>query len=160
VDELNALAQSIERTVTGPVWHGAALRDLLADVSPTDAAAHPIDGAHSIWELVLHISAWVSVVAFRLHADSSPDPTDDEDWPSPPVRPTAAGWSRARARLSMVHDTLAESVRQLDPAELGRRVVGRQYSVRAMLHGIPEHGAYHGGQIALLTRALQNRLPS
>jgi hypothetical protein len=35
---------------------------LLAGVSPEEAAAHPIAGAHSIGELVLHMTAWTCEV--------------------------------------------------------------------------------------------------
>jgi uncharacterized damage-inducible protein DinB len=33
-------------------------------------------------------------------------------------------------------------------------VPGLDYSVAVLLHGIVEHGTYHGGQIVLLKRAL------
>jgi uncharacterized damage-inducible protein DinB len=52
---------------------------------------------------------------------------------------------------------LASAVRQLEPTSLNRRVAGRKYTVRTMLQGVVEHGAYHGGQLALLTKAVSNR---
>jgi len=36
-------------------------------------------------------------------------------------------------------------------------VSGADYSVSNLLHGVIEHGTYHGGQIALLKRALEAR---
>lgn len=41
----------------------------------------------------------------------------------------------------------------LDDESLTRLVAGRDHSVSAMLHGVIEHGTYHGGQIAILKRA-------
>ncbi len=35
-------------------WHGPAIADLLADVTAGEAVAHPVPGAHSVWEIVLH----------------------------------------------------------------------------------------------------------
>src|SRR2546426_6708392 len=45
------VAEAIERSVSGPMWHGPALADLIGDVSAEQAAARPVAGAHSIWEL-------------------------------------------------------------------------------------------------------------
>jgi uncharacterized damage-inducible protein DinB len=156
VDELNRLADAIERTVNGPVWHGSALGELLSGVSVEYALAHPIPGAHSVWELVHHISAWARIAEARLAVEPPPEPTDAEDWP-PVTRPTPSGWKRALEQLTESHSSLAHAVRRCDPATLNRRMPGRKHSARTMLLGIPEHGAYHGGQIVLLTRALQNR---
>jgi len=43
----------VKRAFDGPMWHGPALAELVAGVSSEEAAAHPVPGAHSIWELVL-----------------------------------------------------------------------------------------------------------
>jgi hypothetical protein len=53
--EAARIAQQLENAFSGGAWHGPALLELLADVDATTAAAHPVPGAHSIWELVLHI---------------------------------------------------------------------------------------------------------
>ena len=37
---------------------------------------------------------------------------------------------------------------------LARNLPGRDHSAAVMLHGVVEHAAYHGGQIALLRKAL------
>lgn len=156
MDDAKRLAGLIERTVTGPVWHGSALAELLSDVTASEAAAHPVAGAHSIWALVLHIAAWATIAEERLSPEATDDPDDDADWPPVP-RPTAPAWKRALRRLSESHRDLAAAVRMLDAAALDRRVPGRQYTVRTMLHGVVEHGAYHGGQVALMTKAILNR---
>ena len=45
------LAKHIQRTVTGPMWHGAALGPLLEGMTEAQASARPISGAHTIWEI-------------------------------------------------------------------------------------------------------------
>lgn len=156
MDEQHQLADAIERTINGPVWHGNALAELLHGVSVDDALAHPIAGAHSIWELVHHIAAWARIAEARLSDDPPPEPSDAEDWP-PITRPTQSGWTIALTELTDSHSSLANAVRCCDSATLKRRMPGRKHSARVMLLGIPEHGAYHGGQIAVLTRALTSR---
>jgi uncharacterized damage-inducible protein DinB len=146
------LAEALRRTVSGPVWHGDALEVLLGDVSVRTAVARPIGGAHSIWELVLHITSWADIARARLAPEATNDPDDRTDWP-PVGRPTASRWGDAIQRMSTSYRGLAAATALLMPADLARRVPGRHYTVRTMLHGVVEHGAYHGGQIALLKRA-------
>jgi len=67
--EVRRIQRQLEHTFNGPAWHGPALLELLADVNAGKAAARPIAGAHSIWELVLHIAAWDKAVARRLAGD-------------------------------------------------------------------------------------------
>jgi uncharacterized damage-inducible protein DinB len=153
VTRAQRLAEAIERSMSGPVWHGPALADLLGDVPAADAAARPVPTAHSIWELVHHVTAWVAIVRQRLGPTPTPEPTPEEDWP--PVREASAdAWRTAVERLKEAHRELAADVAALDDAALRERVTGRDYSVQVMIHGVIEHDAYHGGQIAILKRAL------
>ena len=156
--ELDLLASAIERTVTGPMWHGPSLAALLKDMTFADAMEHPIDGAHSIWEVALHVAAWANIARERLSLEPTREPTLAEDWP-PVAIPTQPKWWRAVNELTDGHRRLADAVRRFDETKLNHQIPGHEYTVRVMLHGVVEHGAYHGGQIALLTRSLQDRRP-
>jgi uncharacterized damage-inducible protein DinB len=145
------LGSSLERTVTGPMWHGPALAEVLKGVTAEQAAAHPIKGAHSIWEIVLHIIAWAEIGRARVKGESTGEPTPEQDWP--PVAATdAAAWARALERLAACYREIASDARALDDATLDQKVKNLDYSVDVLLHGIVEHGTYHGGQIALLKK--------
>jgi uncharacterized damage-inducible protein DinB len=146
------LASSLKRTMTGPMWHGPALADVLNGVTAARAAARPIADAHSIWEIVLHITAWVEIARARVKGESTADPTPEQDWP--PVTGTDAdAWSRALERLAACHREIAAETRELDDARLDAKVANLDYSVEVLLRGIVEHSTYHGGQIALLKKA-------
>ena len=149
-----AIADSLRRTLTGPMWHGDAVNQLLSGVSATDAARRPVAGAHTIWELVLHMTAWANIAQKRLSSKAQPEPTMAEDWP--PVRggQSIETWSDALMRLTEAYESLALRAEGLDRDALRTQVRGHDYSVRVMLIGVVEHGAYHGGQIGLLKRAL------
>lgn len=135
------------------MWHGPALADLLDGVTAEQAAARPIPGAHSIWELVLHATAWTEIARERLVGSAKGDPTTDEDWP--PVKDTSPdAWRSAIERLKEAHRELAADIARMDDSTLIGRVPGKDHSVLVMMHGIIEHDAYHGGQIAILKRAL------
>ena len=146
------LSNHIARTVRGPMWHGPALGELLRDVTPEMAQARPIPGAHTIWELVLHITAWAEIARARVSGQRIGDPPAHEDWP--PVGATnGEEWTAAVERLQHSHRALATAVRDLEDAAIEAEVTGLEYTVSNLLHGVIEHGTYHGGQIALLKRA-------
>ena len=155
MNEADELAQVLQRTVSGPMWHGPALAELLSDVSPSQAASRPIAGAHSIWELVLHIAVWADIARRRLEIGAAAEPGPHEDWPAAPA-PDAKAWASAVERLSATYRALAAVARSLNSEQLEREVGSRGYSARTMLHGVIEHGTYHGGQIAILKRALES----
>jgi uncharacterized damage-inducible protein DinB len=154
VSAAQQLAGHIKRTIDGPMWHGPALAELLAGVTPEQAAARPVPGAHSIWELVLHLTAWAEIVRSRLAGTAAARVTTDEDWP-PVGEATAAGWKAAVTRLGDAYRSLAADAGLLDDESLAKIVTGRDHSVSTMLHGVIEHGAYHGGQIAVMKRATE-----
>jgi len=149
---VDQLAKHIERTVSGPMWHGPVLDQVLTGVTAEHAAARPIAGAHSIWEIVLHVATWAEIARARLDGRATADPPPEVDWP--PVRDTSAsGWEAALDRLRESHRDLAVRVREFDEAKLDARLPGLEYNAWYLLHGIVEHGTYHGGQIILLRRA-------
>jgi uncharacterized damage-inducible protein DinB len=151
-DLTRQLANHIKRTVTGPMWHGPALNDVLDGVSHHDAAARPIAGAHSIWELVLHVTVWADIARARLQGERIGDPPPADDWP-PVGDATAAAWTSAVERMRESYRALAADVKQLGDARLSENIPGLDYTVSNLLHGVIEHGSYHGGQIAVLKKA-------
>lgn len=135
------------------MWHGAAVNELLAGVTHRDAASRPIPDAHSIWELVLHMTTWAEIANDRVHGNALGDPSGARDFPTVPSRPSARAWARARQGLTAAHAQLADTVAALTDDALSATVRNRTYTVGAMIDGVIEHTTYHGGQIALLRRA-------
>jgi uncharacterized damage-inducible protein DinB len=146
------LADLLVRTVTGPMWHGPALSELLAGVSHQQASARPIAGAHTIWELAIHITVWAEIARARIRGARTDDPTPEEDWPSPPAA-TAEAWTAALAALEESYRTLAADIIAIDDHAFDRKVATLEYTLATLLHGVVEHGTYHGGQMALLKKA-------
>lgn len=147
------LARHIERTMTGPMWHGPALADVVAGVSHQQAAARPVAAAHSIWELVLHAAAWAEIARARLDGRATADPPPDLDWP-PILDVDAPSWDEAVERMRESHRALATRVRQMDDVAVNAKVPGLEYSAWVLLHGVVEHSVYHAGQIMILRKAL------
>ena len=152
--EAERIADQLRRAQQGEAWHGPSLREILAGVSAAQAAARPIAAAHSIWEIVLHIAAWESIVLRRLGGEVVSDVGSEVDWP--PVRETSeAEWQSALAALEACHRKLREAIAQMTDERLHERVPGKESSFYGELHGIVQHDLYHAGQIAVLKKAVR-----
>ncbi len=152
MNEVQRIRVMLRALYRGPAWHGPAIRDLLDGVSAETASAHPIQGSHSIWELVLHMTYWRTVATAAL--DGGPvneEPPRELDWP--PVTGTdPEGWQQAREGLEATHKALLARLKTFDDERLGENVAGRDYSLYFMVQGILQHDIYHAGQIALLKK--------
>lgn len=151
MSEIKRIHDQLRRAFEGTAWHGPSLKEILADISSDKAAANPIPGLHSIWEIVLHITAWDGIVKRRLGGEIV-EPSDQEDWPAIQDRSDQA-WGQAVQELERGHQALRETVSLIDDARLAEIVPGTNYSVYFMLHGVIQHDLYHAGQIALLKKA-------
>src|ERR1035438_10207490 len=60
------IADQLRRAFEGEAWHGDSVFEILEGVTAAQAASRPIAGAHTIWELVLHIAAWDGAALRRL----------------------------------------------------------------------------------------------
>jgi uncharacterized damage-inducible protein DinB len=151
MSELKKLLKELKGIHEGEAFHGPSLRELLSGVTATEAATRPIPGAHSIWELVLHITAWEGVFNERLKGKNVDTP-EEGDFP-PVVEKSEAAWEKALARLESTHQQLLELVSSLSETALHEPVVGSKYSIGFMLRGAIRHHVYHAGQIGLLKKA-------
>ena len=154
-----ALVEQVEAAHAGDPWYGTSRVALLAGLTPPDAAAHPIPGAHSIWELVRHMTAWTREVTRRL-AGGDPALPEDGDWPAV-TEVSDAAWAGAQVALADAHGELVARLRRLTSQEWQRSVgdlrepaLGTGVDVTGMIVGLAQHDAYHIGQIALIRRAI------
>jgi uncharacterized damage-inducible protein DinB len=134
------------------------VRTALEGVDAITAVAHPVPGAHSICEIVLHMTAWVQEVARRVRVGVAQEP-EAGDWPSPAAS-SESGWQAAVAALDAANAELLKAIRAMDEVRLGDVVgeardpaLGTGVTRYVMLHGLVQHHVYHAGQISLLKRA-------
>ncbi len=153
------LADQLHRGFDGDPWHGWPMTRILAGLDATGAAARPLPAAHSIWEIVLHVTAWTGEVARRLDGTPPAAPAEG-DWPEVGAT-TPERWQAALAALTAAHLRLERAARALSPAQLGE-LVGSERDIEAgtgvtkaqLVNGLVQHDAYHAGQIALLRKGL------
>jgi hypothetical protein len=105
--ETKRLEEQLKRALEGEAWHGPSVLESLAGVSAKDASAHPIVGAHSIWELVLHLGGTYRLVLRRLAGDGR-QLTSAEDWTACP-KPTDESWRDAIRELTRADQELRQA---------------------------------------------------
>jgi uncharacterized damage-inducible protein DinB len=158
-DEIARLEGQLRMAFEGPAWHGPAVLELLRDVSPAEAAARPIAGAHTIWELVLHLTGAYDLVLRRMRGDGR-QITPAEDWP-PMAKPTDANWQEAIAALRGRNEAMRHALLRFDPSHLVAPLVpDPPYTAYEQFIGLTQHDLYHAGQIALLVRAIRGSTAS
>jgi uncharacterized damage-inducible protein DinB len=162
MSEIHRIIDQLEREHEGDPWHGSPLSDILKGIDAVTAARRPFPGAHSIWELVLHMTGWKNEVRKRLGGAPAGEPAEG-DWPDV-GEPTDPRWRTALEALEAAHRGLIAAVRSLpeptlfDPTNDPRdRPLGVGVTHYVLLHGIVQHDVYHSGQIALLKKATPTR---
>lgn len=152
MSEIERIADQLERGFDGDAWHGNPLMKILHGVTAAQAAAHPVEGAHSIWEIVNHLRAWRPAIEKRLSGEIV-ELRGEHDWP--PVTDTSdAGWRNSVRDLRERHQSMMKAVRTFPESKLGEKAPNRDHSFYVLLHGMVQHDLYHAGQIAILKKAV------
>jgi uncharacterized damage-inducible protein DinB len=151
MSEISQIIEELKLCFEGEPWHGPSLMEILDGVDAKTAAAKPTPGAHSIWELALHIAAWERAIRTRILERRALQLSDEENFAAV-TDSSESSWRQAVESLRRNHEDLIQTVSQLSEAQLSEQVPGKPYDVRFMLHGAAQHAAYHGGQISLLKK--------
>jgi uncharacterized damage-inducible protein DinB len=150
--DVELLAEQISRAFRGESWHGPSVLEVLEGISAEDAAAHPIPGAHSIWEIVLHLTSGYTLVLRRLRGECA-QLSPEQEWPPLPACSSEA-WRKAQHVLEELNQQLQLAVRAF-PVECLLQPLGSEYSAYTQFAGAPQHDLYHAGQIVLLKKAIK-----
>lgn len=148
--EVVRLHDQLHRSYWGDAWHGPSLKDVLSGVSAVKAASKPLRNAHSIWEIVLHVNAWLDAARRRIEGEKL-NLTDEQDWPALKKKGPQA-WKETLQILENTQILLEDTVKQLPDARLSDNLTGGAYTIYFQLQGIIQHTLYHTGQIALLRK--------
>jgi uncharacterized damage-inducible protein DinB len=155
------ILQTFEAMKFGPsiaegAWHGPSLLESLEGVDSGQANFRIIEGRHSIWEIVKHITFWMEAVIRSLKGEEMRELKPTENWPETGI--TEEDWTEDLEKLRKTHGELHSYIMSLDESILENTVgayFGEHYvsfTFRKMLHGIADHNTYHAGQISILKK--------
>jgi uncharacterized damage-inducible protein DinB len=159
--DLEALREDLHKVYDGDPWHGSSITEVLKGVDADVAARRSIPSAHSIWEIVLHMTAWTREVASRVRGADAKSPP--EDWPATRFGGGEPAWQAAKADLAAAQKEVEAAVAAVKPEDLVRWIgdkrdpaVGAGVTVGTVIRGLMQHHTYHQGQIAILKRAAES----
>lgn len=151
MSESERIRGQIAKAFTAEAWYGPAVLEALAGVDAQTAAAHPIPGAHSIWEVVGHIRYGQQLMIERVRGSQAKwDLT--ADWPGV-TEPTEEAWQAAIAELKRGEEELCAVVAAYPEDRLDEPVLPNAPTMYDNLQGYAQHHAYHVGQITMLKKA-------
>ncbi len=153
-----------ERALTELLRGKGAHADPIAcveDISAEIAARHVAGFAHSIGQLVFHMSYWMSYELRRIRGEKPAYPEHAaESFPAAGTSADAQEWDRLRRDLAWFLGQYAELAksseqemrREIESVHEGdKKIAG---TLEAVLWQMVAHNSYHVGQIALIRRAV------
>ena len=144
----------------GSPWYGDPSDAILKGITAAEASRQLALDTHTIWQIVLHMTAWTEATAGRVRGIGSKSP-DRGDWPAVGATTTDA-WAAALADLEAVRNALLSDLDAAHEEDLHLHV--KKYDPPfqdtgvtrgATIVGLIEHDAYHLGQIALIKRGVR-----
>jgi uncharacterized damage-inducible protein DinB len=155
------LVNRLKDTWHGTPWYGDPSDKILAGITAVEATKKISPDAHSIWQIVLHMTAWTETATARVRGMGSKAP-DRGDWPA--VGETSdAAWSATLEDLAKVRRELIEEINVTHEEELQLHVKNHNppfgdtgMSRSGTVLGLIEHDIYHLGQVALIKRAIRS----
>jgi uncharacterized damage-inducible protein DinB len=154
------LSQKLLTVWNGEPWYGSSSSAILKGVTADEALAHPLPGAQSIWETLLHLTAWTEETTSRMTGGESKAPSRG-DWPAVKGS-TQDDWMAAQIELLNARKALLASIEQaheeslfLQVPKTGETGHGSGATRAGTVSGLADHDVYHLGQIALLKKSLK-----
>ena len=153
MSERARIEEQLQRAFEGEAWHGPSVREVLVGITAVQAAEHPLPAAHSIWEIVLHMTMWHDTVRRRLAGEAFM-PTTAQDWPA--VTDTSeSAWRAVLAELERSYRDIRSALASLNESRLDEALSPGGSTGYVQLHGLVQHDLYHAGQIALVRKRVR-----
>ncbi|RZK77061.1 MAG: DinB family protein [Pedobacter sp.] len=146
-------ANELRKAYMGDAWHGNNVSSIISSVEESQAFSRPIPDAHTIAEMVLHLTSWTGEVNSRLMGKVSGEPLKG-DWPVP-IEETPSAWSAIVSDFRIENEKLINLSMSFIADDWTKHVEstsGRGISYFELFNGLIQHHAYHAGQIALLLK--------
>ena len=153
MSEIDRILNRYDEVLRGAAWHGDPMWQILEGISAETAAVRPLPGAHTIWEIAMHMMFWEEVATERL-AGLRAGLVEERNFPPMPEH-TEEAWSKMLDQLRASNRSFRQALSQLDVAKLDDLSAAGKRTFYDEAHGLIEHHIYHLGQIALLKKAGQ-----
>lgn len=150
MSEVQRILDHYDAVLNGEPWHGDPIWQILDGISAEDAAARPLGGGHTIWEIVMHMTFWEGVATQRL-AGQRAGLVEELNFPATPAA-TEENWKQTLEEFRASNQQFRAALAKLDPARLDQLTAAGKRTYHGEAHGVIEHTVYHAGQIVLLKK--------
>lgn len=147
MSEIERITRLLKQTFEGKPYYGPSVLGALENVTAEVAAKKPLWSAHTIWDIVAHLTA--ELIYAREVVEAIAGPYGDT-WPAI-TNTSEEAWEQAISDLKKANRALVRVVKKLDDDVLDQKPVRVRGPYYIMLHGTMQHNIYHAGQISLLT---------
>ncbi|UCH57732.1 MAG: DinB family protein [Candidatus Bathyarchaeota archaeon] len=147
--EIERIKDQMYRTFYSDSWDAGSVNEILSGINVEEASSRPLEGRHSIWELMLHMEIWKRVARKALEGEKMGRISPEEDWP-PMGDVSEEEWAREVEGLKEEHEALVGAPTHMSDEHLGGTLPRRSYTFYTLLQGVIHHDIYHLGQIAIL----------
>src|SRR5208283_2479954 len=155
MNETQRILAEYDRVMRGNAWHGDPIWHILGTFSAESATQRPLAAAHSVWEIVMHMTFWEGVAAKRLSGQRA-GLVEELNFPAPPEA-TGENWQRTLEEFRHSNARFREALSKMDAASLDDLSAAGKRSFYEEAHGLIEHNVYHAGQIAILQKAFPHK---
>lgn len=146
-------ANELRKGYSGDAWHGNCVSAIISSVSKDQIFKRPIPTAHTIAELVLHLTSWTEEVFSRLEGNLAKEP-EKGDWPMAKEE-TMQEWDAILSDFRLANEKLLNLAREISEDQWRttvNQVSGPRVNYFELFNGLVQHHAYHAGQISLLLK--------
>lgn len=147
MSEIERITRLLKQTLEGKPYYGPSVLGALENVTAEVAAQKPLWSAHTIWDIVAHLTA--ELIYAREVVEAIAGPYGDT-WLAI-TNTSEEAWEQAIRDLKKANRALVRVVKKLDDDVLDQKPVRVRGPYYIMLHGTMQHNIYHAGQISLLT---------
>ena len=150
MSEIERIAGLLTEAFEGQPYYGPSILSILESVTAGIAGQRPAWSAHSIWDLVTHLTAELEYAREVLEGHAGPWIEGVTTWPAVTDLSETA-WHRTVRDLGEANRAFVQAVQQLDDTVLDGKPIRVRGPFYVMLHGTLLHNVFHAGQISLLT---------
>jgi uncharacterized damage-inducible protein DinB len=136
-------------------WFGDTYMEKLADVTEKEAFTPPMNGVHTIAELVAHVIYWRSPIIKRLKGDKDymGSVENPDNWQSLDVL-KKKGWKNILKEFDESQKQLTTLLKNAKP-DFFKEEYSPGNSWSYVTEGIAQHDVYHLGQLALVKKMIR-----
>jgi len=148
--QVTELANQFAVNYEGEPWYGSSFTKILSDVTEEVALWQPTEQAHSIAQLVWHMTYWRQGLIKKLEGDLSYKSSmkSEDNW-STSEKIQSVGWKKILEQFQQSQEKIVRLLKEQDDSFLEELYL-KAVTYRELIAGILQHDIYHLGQIAYI----------